>query len=87
MIGAPRAFSVDVTSTAQSGTGLLHIAFAGQNRFDVIPMTEVEPNVYDAVVPWNPCPDELAYYFSAESMTDALYTEPWPAPLAPGHRP
>jgi len=66
------------TETPRPGTGLLHYdAGAG---WQSVPMNDVSPDVYDAVFPWTTCPGEVSYYFSAEALSGASYTDPHNAP-------
>ncbi|MHC4993122.1 MAG: hypothetical protein ACYTGC_19285, partial [Planctomycetota bacterium] len=74
---------VDVAGTPQSGTGNFHIASAGQAEFDVIPMVEVAPNVYDAEFPPSACGAERFFYFSAESTDGFEQIFPVGAPGEP----
>ncbi|MHC4273250.1 MAG: M20/M25/M40 family metallo-hydrolase [Planctomycetota bacterium] len=69
------------TEVPQPGSGLLH--YDTGDGWQSVPMEVVSPNVYDAVLPWTDCPDEILYYFSADSMTSTTYTEPHDAPA--GH--
>lgn len=72
---------VEVTGRLESpapGTGMLHYdAGAG---YVAIPMTEVSPDVYDAVFPAIPCGTTVSYYVSAENTLGDVYTSPGDAP-------
>jgi hypothetical protein len=66
------------TEVPQAGSGMLHYDLG--TGWQSVPMEIVSLNVYDAVLPWTGCPDEVVYYFSADSVAAASYTEPWNAP-------
>ena len=70
--------SGDCGFLAQPATGLLHVDVGA--GFVAIPMTEVTPNVYDAVFPVSTCTSSVSYYFSAETTTGSLVTDPPDAP-------
>jgi hypothetical protein len=59
-------------------TGQLHYDIGA--GFVAIPMQVVSPNVYDAVFPVVDCGLSIEYYFSAESTTAEVVTEPLFAP-------
>ncbi|MCZ6542348.1 MAG: hypothetical protein O6768_01645, partial [Planctomycetota bacterium] len=62
----------------QPDTGVLHLDTGA--GFVAIPMTEVAPNVYDAVFPAVDCGTQVAYYFSAETTTGQEVVSPPGAP-------
>jgi choice-of-anchor B domain-containing protein len=62
----------------QSGTGMLHYDTGG--GFAGVAMTEVSPNVYDAIFPAVPCGATVTYYFEAETTTAETNTSPPDAP-------
>ncbi|MFQ5430741.1 MAG: choice-of-anchor B family protein [Phycisphaerae bacterium] len=67
-------------ATPQPGTGLLHYdAGAG---FVSVPMTEVSPNVYDAVFPAINCPAPVSYYVTVEGAGAVVFADPSAAPAA-----
>jgi hypothetical protein len=66
------------TEVPQPGTGMLHYDTGA--GWQAVPMDIVLPNVYEAVLPSAVCPDEVAYYFSAQSMSGGTYSEPRNAP-------
>ncbi|MHC4208351.1 MAG: M28 family peptidase [Planctomycetota bacterium] len=66
------------TEVPQPGTGMLH--YDNGSGWQSIPMEVVSPNVYDAVLPWTTCTNEILYYFSADSTTATTYTWPRTAP-------
>ncbi|MCH8807363.1 MAG: hypothetical protein IH986_14945, partial [Planctomycetes bacterium] len=59
-------------------SGLLH--YDSGAGWQVVPMTTVAPNVYDAVFPAAACPQEVLYYVSAEAVGGEVYTDPAGAP-------
>jgi hypothetical protein len=63
-----------VAGEPEPDTGLLHLDDG--SGWDEIPMTETEPNVYDAVFPTGDCENSVSFYFSAET-TDGE-TQLWP---------
>jgi hypothetical protein len=67
-----------VTAEPASGTGMLH--YDAGDGVQSVPMTEIEPNVYDAVFPAIECGQQVVYYFTAE--TTGGQTQAWP-PGAP----
>lgn len=66
--------------TPQQGTGALHYTIGGP-EID-LPMTEVAPNIYDAVFPAFDCGTRVDYYFSAETTDSDVVTSPANAPLS-----
>ncbi|MEW6198473.1 MAG: choice-of-anchor J domain-containing protein [Planctomycetota bacterium] len=72
---------VEVTPIAgepQPSTGTLYYN-VGAGWVNV-PMTEVSPNVYDAVMPAATCGTKVQYYFSAKTTTNQTMTDPSNAP-------
>lgn len=69
-----RANVYGVAGEPRPDTGILYIDDG--SGWDEIPMTEVEPNSYDAVFPAGDCQNSVSYYFSAEA-TDGT-TQYWP---------
>ncbi len=67
-----------VAGVPEPDTGVLHLDDG--SGWEDIPMTEIEPNIYDAVFPGGSCQDQVSFYFSAET-TDGQ-TQFWP-PGAP----
>jgi hypothetical protein len=68
-----------VAQTPQPATGSLFVDTGG--GFVEIPMTEVTPNVYDAVFPAAACGTQISYYFSAETTGGDTAVWPVNAPL------
>ena len=66
------------TEVPQPGTGMLH--YNAGYGWEVVPMTETTPNLYEAAFPSAFCGSEVDYYFSAESQTGEVYTAPKSAP-------
>lgn len=62
-------------ATPQSGTGMLHWA-VGSGAFQALPMTEVSPNVYDALFPAGSCLETVRYWFSARNTLNQVDREP-----------
>jgi hypothetical protein len=62
----------------QPDSGLLHYDIG--NGWQTAPMTFVAGDLFEAVFPWSTCPDEILYYFSAESVSGGMYTVPRDAP-------
>jgi hypothetical protein len=67
-----------VAGEPEPDTGVLHIDDG--SGWDEIPMTEIDPNVYDAVFPGGECQNQASFYFSAETTNGQ--TQLWP-PGAP----
>ncbi|UCG31593.1 MAG: M28 family peptidase [Phycisphaerales bacterium] len=76
------SFAVEVvgigTEVPQEGTGVFH--YDAGLGWQTVPMTEVSPNVYEAVFPAAACGEEIAYYVSAEAVGGQPYTDPRQAP-------
>jgi len=75
------AIRVEVTGQAvqpQPGTGKLYYSTGGP--YTQIPMTQVQPNVYDAVFPAFECGATVHYYFSAETTEGDTVYNPYGAP-------
>jgi hypothetical protein len=68
-----------VSQTPQPNTGSLFVDSGG--GFVEIPMTEITPNVYDAVFPAVACGTQINYYFSAETTGGDTTVSPINAPL------
>ncbi|MHC4140772.1 MAG: trypsin-like serine peptidase, partial [Planctomycetota bacterium] len=64
--------------TPQPDTGMLFYDVGA--GFVAVPMQVVAPNVYDAVFPTVDCGTLVDYFFSAETTTDEVVTEPLFAP-------
>jgi len=71
---------VGVTGSPQAGTGTLFYSTGG--GFTSVPMTQVSPNVYDAVFPVLPCGANVSYYVSARSTTNITVTNPPNSPTS-----
>jgi hypothetical protein len=67
-----------VTQEPEPGTGVMHLDDG--SGWSEIPMTQIEPNIYDAVFPSVECVTQVSYYFSAQ--TTGGQTQTWP-PSAP----
>ncbi|MBP7747609.1 MAG: M28 family peptidase [Phycisphaerae bacterium] len=61
-----------------TGTGQLHYNVG--SGWQAVVMTEVTPNVYDAVLPAAACGTEVQYYFSAQATSGEGYVDPYLAP-------
>ncbi|MDY7109226.1 MAG: hypothetical protein SYC29_11380 [Planctomycetota bacterium] len=67
-----------VTGEPEPGSGLLHVDDgSGWASFE---MTEVEPNVYDAVFPAVDCAAQVDFYFTAETTEGQMQYWPGDAP-------
>jgi hypothetical protein len=79
--GGGTAFRVEIgpgTGTPVPGTGLLYVdSGAG---FAPVPMTEIVPNVYDAVFPGVACGGSVSFYLSAETAAGGTVLDPASAP-------
>ena len=67
-------------ATPQPNTGKLLVSTGGP--YTEIPMTQISPNVYDAVFPPSPCGTSLKYYVSAQTTSALTITSPSTAPTA-----
>lgn len=79
--GGVTEFTVEVTGfagTPQPGTGQLHVDRG--NGFEVFPMNEASPNVYEGVFPATNCGDMIDYYISAEASDGSRLVFPYAAP-------
>ncbi len=63
---------------AEPGTGIFYYSTGGD--YTAVAMTEVEPNIYDAVFPIFDCGSHVTYYFSAEAETGEVAYNPFTAP-------
>jgi bacillopeptidase F len=68
----------------EPGTGLLYYR-AGGGGYTSVAMTQVTPNVYDAVFPAFACGAIVDYYFSAESTEGDVAFNPFSAPATTYH--
>lgn len=73
-----RVVVVGVMSVPQPGTGIMYVN-DGSGWIDY-PMTEIEPNVYDAVFPAVDCGKTVEYVFSAETTDGDIQYWPMGAP-------
>ncbi len=71
---ALRAEVNGVAGEPEPGTGILY--YNDGSGWQQQAMTEIEPNVYDAIFPEVECLTEVSYYFSAETTTQQ--TQYWP---------
>lgn len=75
---------VEISGTGNAvpepGTGQFHYDIGA--GFVSVPMTEVTPNVYDAVIPALPCGQMIDYYFSVETTGAVLFLSPPDAPTS-----
>ena len=66
---------------AQPSTGTLYYNLGG--GFIAAPMSEVSPNVYDAIIPASACGSTVKFYFSAQDVKgEILFDPPIGAPAA-----
>ncbi len=68
-----------LTADPQPGTGLFYYKTSG-SIYTSVAMTQVTPNVYDAVVPAFACGTNVSYYFSAQTTTGQVVKNPSDAP-------
>ncbi len=73
---------VDVTGTAEPGTGVLHLSTADGAPFTEIPMQELVTNEYQATFPEFGCGTSTRFYFSAETTSGQTLTWPNDAPAS-----
>ncbi len=69
-----------LSAAPEPGTGVLHVDNGG--GFVAIPMDEGAPNSYEAVFPASACGTSVSFYFSAETQSGEVVTEPEGAPAA-----
>jgi hypothetical protein len=69
-----RVVVYNITKDPEPNTGILH--FDDGSGWQEYPMTEVEPNVYDAIFPGGDCQNQASFYFSAETAEGD--TQFWP---------
>jgi hypothetical protein len=67
-----------VTQEPEPGTGVMHLDDG--SGWTQIPMTEIEPNVYDAVFPAAECVTQVSFYFEAQTTGGQLQLWPMGAP-------
>lgn len=75
------AIRVEVTGSGEApapGTGMLW--YDTGSGWQSIAMEEVSPNVYDAAFPAFDCQTVVSYFFSAETLTGQVVTDPRRAP-------
>lgn len=76
-------FTVAVSSLIEDpvdGTGVLHVDRG--SGFEMFPMNEISPSVYEAEFPPTTCGTEIRYYVSAETNTARIETNPKSAPAS-----
>ncbi|MFQ5501473.1 MAG: hypothetical protein ACE5EQ_04130 [Phycisphaerae bacterium] len=71
-----------VADTPVAGTGMIHTRIGSAGPFIATPMTEINPNQYEATLPAVPCLSTLEYYFSADSTASGTITDPSDAPTS-----
>jgi hypothetical protein len=67
-----------VIAQPQPGTGKLY--FNDGSGWDTIAMTEVQPNIYDAVFPGTDCGIQVSYYFKTQTTDGRYQSYPSTAP-------
>ncbi|MCL4211059.1 MAG: hypothetical protein HRU76_15455 [Phycisphaeraceae bacterium] len=65
-------------SQPQPGTGLLHVDTGG--GFQTVPMQEIGNHEYEAIIPGGTCGQRIRYYFTAETTTSQVVSDPLDAP-------
>jgi len=70
-----------VASEPQPGTGVLYVDYG--SGWEQIPMTEIEPNIYDAVFPSAECGTRVSFYFQAQTTGGQFQVWPIGAPEEP----
>lgn len=65
--------------TPAPGTGVLNVSVNGGPSLPVA-MTQVEPNVYDAVFPGGTCPGVVTYFFTVDAVEGGTAADPLGAP-------
>ncbi|MBD3331447.1 hypothetical protein GF356_01250, partial [candidate division GN15 bacterium] len=79
--GQPTSFDVHVTGTLGgtpvSGSGKLYYRING-GSYTEVPMTEVQPDEYEATLPAGSCDDVVDFYVSADELTYGTYYDPAP---------
>ena len=70
--------AVDFDEAPMPGTGVLHVDLG--NGFETFPMTEIEPNVYQAQFPATECGEVINYFVSATSESGVEVCVPNDAP-------
>jgi len=71
---------IEVSEPPQSGTGIMHYN-DGSGWIDLA-MTETSSNVYEGAFPEFDCGTRISFYFSAETISGAVVTDPSTAPAA-----
>ena len=80
--GYPATISVHVVPVAGTpvpGTGTVSYRI-GDEAFTTVPMNEINPNQYEAVLPPTACAETVEYYFTAEASGGLLMTDPSDSP-------
>jgi hypothetical protein len=70
-----------VIGEPEPGTGVMYLDDG--SGWIQIPMTEIEPNVYDAVFPETECPTRVSFYFEAQTTEGQIQVWPSGAPNEP----
>ena len=73
-----RVIVYGVTGEPEPESGILHLDDG--SGWEEIPMTVIEPNVYDAIFAGGDCQDSVSFYFSAESTEGEAIFWPMGAP-------
>lgn len=75
-----RVVVLDGGEAPQPGTGMLH--WDDGSGFQAVSMTEISPNVYDAVFPATPCGAVVKYFVSALAVSGDQFADPVGAPAS-----
>ncbi len=67
--------------TPVSGTGVFYYSLNG-GSWQNVPMTELTPNEYQAVLPASDCNNQFSWYVSAEASSWGIVTDPSDAPTS-----
>ena len=71
-----------LSAQPQPGTGMFYYRLGGSGGYTSVAMTQVSPNVYDAVFPAAPCGTAISYYFSAQTTASQTVYNPTGAPAS-----
>jgi len=69
-----------LTANPQPGSAVLHVNTG--SGFTTVPMTQISPNIYDAVFPAMACGGQVTYYFSAQTTGAVTVNSPGNAPTS-----
>lgn len=81
----PTVFAVDalaISDTPVPGTGTLSYRIGSSGAFTTVSMSQSSPNHYQATLPATACPQTIEFYFSVQTTSSGVVSDPGNAPTS-----